>query len=92
MRVKLPSAGTKDTTRSAANRLSRTLGWKLYSSIRWLLLRLMEMSGIPLSRLFTSTVPGSRDSRHRSSDLDFSAPLNAITQWTGGYGWVRVNG
>mmetsp|Transcript_14638 Transcript_14638/g.35358 ORF Transcript_14638/g.35358 Transcript_14638/m.35358 type:complete len:216 (-) Transcript_14638:451-1098(-) len=57
MSVKLPSAGTKDTTRSAANLLSRTLGWKLYSSIKWLLLRLMLMSGMPLRRLLTSMVP-----------------------------------
>ena len=52
-----PSAGTKDTTRSAAKRLKRTLGWNEYSSMRCELLSESEMSGIPESREFTSMTP-----------------------------------
>ena len=52
-----PSAGTKETTRSAAKRLRRTLGWNEYSSMRCELLRLSEMSGMPDRREFTSITP-----------------------------------
>ena len=78
MRVNCPSAGTKETTLSAAKRESRTEGWKEYSSMRCELLSDRDTSGMPLSREFTSTVPWMAELSTRPS-LSSVASMDSIT-------------
>jgi len=61
MSSKVPSGGTKETTRSLSNLLYLTHGWKEQSSISSGSTKVRVRSGTPLNLQLTSNIPVTSD-------------------------------